>query len=365
MRRRQGGIVLVLYTVGLIAVIGMAGFALDLGRAYLNKTRLQNAVDAAALDGAKVLFSTGSTAQATTAAQNSLNQNIAGATPAITFSSTWPFGAAGLSPKYVKVVVSSFPVTATLSAVFLGKSSFTVAGEAVAGPLPLSLGCGVPLGLCGDKNNGDKHCDGVDGCFGILPIQTLHDNQNKTTPGNFNLLQVKVNGAFSKKTSDVADALAGAGEVCANAVAGNTGLKMGGGPQNITDAVNSRFGAGGGYSSATYPPDVVTTSPLTYSAYKLALAGGVAVWDHPGGVARRRTILAPVIECTNGSNPNPLVLGTACLFLTTRVPTTNPDAGAIFVEMVSDPCISGSGTPSNDPNSTASRIVLYQSGAQS
>lgn len=52
---RQRGAVTVLITAALIAVLAMAGLALDGGHLLLNKTRLQNAVDAAALSGAKTL----------------------------------------------------------------------------------------------------------------------------------------------------------------------------------------------------------------------------------------------------------------------------------------------------------------------
>lgn len=53
--RRQRGAVVILLTVAMVALLAMAGLALDGGHLMLNKTRLQNAVDAAALSGAKTL----------------------------------------------------------------------------------------------------------------------------------------------------------------------------------------------------------------------------------------------------------------------------------------------------------------------
>ena len=50
---------MVLVVVGMVVLLGMVGLALDGGHAMLNKTRLQNAVDAAALGGAKELDMTG------------------------------------------------------------------------------------------------------------------------------------------------------------------------------------------------------------------------------------------------------------------------------------------------------------------
>ena len=58
-RRKQKGVIGVLVAVGLVALLAMAGLALDTSHAMLNKTRLQNAVDAAALSGAKELDLTG------------------------------------------------------------------------------------------------------------------------------------------------------------------------------------------------------------------------------------------------------------------------------------------------------------------
>ena len=52
---RQQGAVAILLTVAMVALLAMAGLALDGGHLLLNKTRLQNAVDAAALSGAKTL----------------------------------------------------------------------------------------------------------------------------------------------------------------------------------------------------------------------------------------------------------------------------------------------------------------------
>jgi Flp pilus assembly protein TadG len=59
LQHKQKGVVGILVVVGLVALLAMAGLALDSGHAMLNKTRLQNAVDAAALSGAKELDLTG------------------------------------------------------------------------------------------------------------------------------------------------------------------------------------------------------------------------------------------------------------------------------------------------------------------
>ena len=53
--QRQRGAVIVLVVIALAAMLLMAALALDGGHMLVNKTRLQNAVDAAALSGAKTL----------------------------------------------------------------------------------------------------------------------------------------------------------------------------------------------------------------------------------------------------------------------------------------------------------------------
>ncbi|MDX1430748.1 MAG: Tad domain-containing protein, partial [Rhodothermales bacterium] len=76
--RRERGAVMVLFVIALVAIIGAAGLALDSGHTMLNKTRLQNTVDASALSGAKTLDQTGDTALATADALAMFNGNAAG-----------------------------------------------------------------------------------------------------------------------------------------------------------------------------------------------------------------------------------------------------------------------------------------------
>lgn len=356
--RREGGVVLLVYVVGLVAVIGMVGFALDLGRAYLAKSRLQNALDAAALDGAHVLFNTGSTALATAAAQASYSANIASGTPAVTFSSSWPFGATGTNPRFVRVAVASLPLPAMLSAGFLGAGTFAVSGSAVAGPQPLGGEvCGVPLGLCGLAGSGDTVCD-ANGCFGVgAGEQSLKDSA--VGPGNYGLMDM------GSGASAVGEGFAGQTEFC-SAPGSSKPTEPGKANATTLSALNTRFGAGNGQYADTskYPPDVVTTSPQTYAAYRTALGSGA--YTNPSGVPRRRTVLVPVVDCSTASGKSSVtVLGNACVFLTRQVPTSGSTSGTVYAEMIADPCPSSAGTPGTNPASAAARIVLFSSGAQS
>src|SRR5690348_12402931 len=74
-RRAQRGVSLVLVAAALATLIIMSALALDVGHATLNKTRLQNAADAAALAAAKTLDETGNTTLATTEARDAFKDN--------------------------------------------------------------------------------------------------------------------------------------------------------------------------------------------------------------------------------------------------------------------------------------------------
>ena len=72
LRPKERGAAIVLITIAMLVLILMAGLALDVGHMMVNKTRLQNAVDAAALSAAKTLDETSSTSLATAAALQAL-----------------------------------------------------------------------------------------------------------------------------------------------------------------------------------------------------------------------------------------------------------------------------------------------------
>ena len=75
---RQRGIALPLFVIGLLAIFAMAGLALDTSHAFINKTRLQNTADAAALTAAKVYDQTADTLLSTAAANSVFGINTDG-----------------------------------------------------------------------------------------------------------------------------------------------------------------------------------------------------------------------------------------------------------------------------------------------
>jgi len=107
----QRGAVLAIFVIGMVAIIALAGLALDMSHAYVDKTKLQNALDAAALSGAMTLInSDGNCAFGTNDAIDSFDENVLGTelatlTPTVEFSETLQGGFSTScpdSPKFVR-----------------------------------------------------------------------------------------------------------------------------------------------------------------------------------------------------------------------------------------------------------------------
>ncbi len=177
-RRSQRGITLVLISLIILILIGMGAFAIDLNHQVLNKARLQNAVDSAALAAAIVADDTDDIALAETAAIDALksfassmgNQELAAEVEgmageiSITFSNTkekdsfYEAGSSALDSEediYVRVAVSDVSLTQFLSRIF--RNGKYVSASAVAGPSATIEGtCNVsPIGMCGDPASAD------------------------------------------------------------------------------------------------------------------------------------------------------------------------------------------------------------------
>ncbi|MBV7573648.1 pilus assembly protein [Pseudomonas sp. PDM32] len=373
--RRQEGSVSVLMVFALAAMAMMAALALDGGHMMLNKTRLQNAVDAAALSGAKTLSQVGgggNIANATkTAALNTLMENkkatgnqelaaaIAGnvdgfAVVELSSSVYGPFTFPGpADAKYVRVSVPSFNLTGffwNFAQVFGsgGLGTKAVAAIATAGPSPTSPCDLAPLMICGDKSKNNPAA-GMFWGFQFGDLQVLKTGAGKSTddigPGNYQLLNL----------GKILEGMAGGHKECRNVgddVLTDPGNKVGPASQGL----NTRFGIyKGSVSASVYPPDLVTASstpemtyddsvkpparyngqPVTSSNGNLT-AGGNAILDYNdwrasvaacvagsgsdcegNGVFERRMLKVVVGDCTgkqNGSTSIP-VLGFGCYFV--------------------------------------------------
>ena len=421
--RRQEGAVSVLMVFALAAIGMMAALALDGGHMLLNKTRLQNAVDAAALSGAKTLsqvtgglnFASATRtaalftlqANASAAGNNELATAVAGnpgafATVELSSSVYGPFSYPGpTDAKYVRVSVSNYSLTGffwnfaqTIGSSGLGGKA--VAAIATAGPSPTSPCDLAPLMICGDASQYDPDAGMFWGFqFGDLQVlKTGAGNSSPIGPGNFQLLD------FGSGGSSVREDLAGGGSVCRN-VGENVQTSPGNMVGPASQGLNTRFGIyNGPVSASNYPPDLVTSSsnpaityndsvtpaqvlyqgqPVTSSNGNLT-AGSNAIMDYndwkasvaacvagsgsgcqSNGVFERRMLKVVVGNCTGkqGGSTTIPVLGFGCYFIVQPMSSGGTQA-QIFGQFVRE--CEGDNVPSPSPsNDSGPQIIqLYK-----
>lgn len=353
---------MVFIVAAMAALLLMAGLALDVGHTTLNKSRLQNAADAAALAAAKMLDNTKSTTLATTEAliafaanANTVgNQELAAAyangngTVSVTvqYSATLPpFTPGSATGPYVRVIANGFTRPTWLVSL-AGIPQITVGATAVAGPSPsISTACDLaPMMVCGDPAAG---APGLWGYTVNAPtvLKLAAPGGSSIGPGNFQLVQIGGTGA-----NIVRGNMAGGSTGCltsGNTVQTETGNEAGPVAQGLDTRFGDYQGPMGGMQS-TYPPDVIVTQPspllsvtdngngtftiksgsttitaanintvYNYNSYEQALPAGNYNYPPPTGAFNRRILSLPIGNCTgtsNGSTSVP-VLGFACFFL--------------------------------------------------
>jgi len=332
----QRGSVLVLVTISMVVLLGVAGLALDMGHAYLMKTRLQNALDAAALSGAKTLDVTHDPAQAEIDARNTFSINAGDdlsetglALTSVEFSDILFDPAQALDPKYIRVSFDDFQRPMWFAHILPGvDDNKEISATAVAGPTPV-LGeiCDIlPVMICGDPS-GDTDCTDGD-CYGYSfdPTSTSETvlksgsgNDWEVGPGNYQLIRL----GDSKGGSDIRDNLAGSYENCFN-TSDDIETEPGNTVGPVAQGLNTRFGIYQGpfkpEDREIYKPDLVsdTHAPDSYYAEYDAIYSSGGPFDNPDGEAQRRIAAVPIGDCsttTNGQGTVPL-LDIACFFLT-------------------------------------------------
>ncbi|EJN24934.1 Flp pilus assembly protein TadG [Pseudomonas sp. GM79] len=419
--RRQEGSVSVLMVIALAVMSMLAALALDGGHMLLNKTRLQNAVDAAALSGAKTLSQVAGAANfasttrsaaldtllqnANAAGNNELSTAVAGnpgafAVVELSDRVYGPFSFPGpTDAKYVRVSVSNY----SLTGFFWGfVQSFGVLGDkavaaiATAGPSPTSPCDLAPLMICGDATQYDPDAGMFWGFrFGDLQVlKSAAGNSSAIGPGNFQLLD------FGSGGSTVRQDLAGGGSVCRN-VGENVQTSPGNMVGPASQGLNTRFGIyNGPVSASNYPPDLVTASsnpqityndsvtpaqaqykgqPVTSSDGNLT-AGGEAIMDYndwrasvaacvagtgsgceSNGVFERRMLKIVVGECTGkqGGSTSIPVLGFGCYFVVQPMNGGGTEA-QIFGQFVKE-CEGDNVSGPNPMNDSGPQIIqLYK-----
>ena len=402
-RAEQRGVVMIIFAIGMIAILALAGLALDASHAMISKTRLQNTVDAAALAAAHVLGNTGNTVAASQAARDVFiaNEGAAGngelgsltdaANASVEFSNTLePFVAGSTPAQFVRVTYNDFTLPTWILQV-IGIQNKRVSASAVSGPsTTLGNACDlVPLIVCGDPAAGGPFWGYNDGEVTVLKGGSQSGSQSGPIgPGNFQLARLGGSGA-----SVVRENLAGGFQGCA-ANGGTVETEPGNETGPVAQGINTRLGIySGPISPGDYPPDVVVEQQATDLEYDESTGnitldnGSIIVQDSsdldfsydsgfdnyvsrvaalnydnppPQGAFDRRNLPIIIGNCTgsnNGQSTLP-ILGIGCFFMLQEVKQKGNEA-EIYGEFVDECNAIGGFGPWPNPNPGPTKLVLY------
>lgn len=412
-RRTQQGITLVLISLIMLILIGMGAFAMDLNHQVLNKARLQNAVDSAALASAVVAESTTDVDLAKAAAIDALNSfaSASGNTElvytseniSVTFSNdkqnfveSGSFSLGSDSDIYVRVAVSDVSLTQYLSGIFgVGKN---VSASAVAGPsAPITATCNIsPIGMCGNDTSTDL-------AWGYIPSSNpnydaktdkLADTIHVLKPsshqdggigaGNYHLLD------FGDGKNTVRDLLAGVSDTCLS-VGDIVDTETGKGTGPVAQGLNTRFDTTSSNTTDTgeeiKPDKYLEESNVTYENYKSEYAnntenafyyadyysslkscesGGTCDQQYyeASGQIDRRVLRVPIVDCDStpktGGKMDLKVFGIGCFFITQQVENKGNES-EIYGQFLED-CTVKNASTGIDPSDTIGpyKIQLYK-----
>lgn len=267
----QRGVVVPIVVIGLLAIFAVAGLALDGSHALGNKTRMQNAADAAALAAAKVLDDTDGDTGLATAAANSLfaiNADAAGnhelnaaydsgdINVTVQYSTTVnPFVPGSPNGPFVRVIATGFDTRTSLSSV-LGITEIPTPATAVAGPSgPLGSGEGAqlcdiaPIAVCADDVPGGAQDD-------LRVLKPNPGTHGDIGPGNYKMLRLEgCNGGACLRRH-----MAGDFEECL-IVGSDVETEPGVSSGPVSQGFNTRFNKyqGAGLNAVDFPPDKYIT----------------------------------------------------------------------------------------------------------
>jgi Putative Flp pilus-assembly TadE/G-like len=410
--RNQRGITLVLIAIAMLALVAMAGLALDVSRLVENQARLQATVDATAMSAAKALDDTTSTDLAFRAAFHTFFSNArqdpdlfdSHAFPTVQFSSGIPFITGTTPAQYVQVNVPFVRIPLTLAVLGLHSREFFLNASAVAGPSPTLNNASnlTPLMMCGTAQAPGSPTP----VFGYYVGQIIALQLSSGTPqaafpndGSAATYLTLSSGVYSEDQDF-------AGAYSTSSTVGNTDLTATGTatPSGVlaADGLDTRLNEYlvGDVNPASYPPDVITTQPPIGDPNRLQCTDATCVtivngagititnssqdpnysyegmylpsvlagaYNNPpapagNGVFNRRVLAVPVGDCTASTpagGPVP-VLGFACVFTLQDVDATgDANTGQVFGEVLNSCQVNG--TPGPFPNNAPGvySIQLY------
>jgi len=411
-RSRQRGVMLVLFTIAMVAALGMVGMALDGAHGFLNKTRLQNTVDAAALSAAKTLDQTSDQVLATSEALSMFSQNTGGLGNAelaasyaagdlnvtVEYSNTLhPFASGSAPPLYVRVTARNLRLPGWFIPV-MGFNEKVVGASAVAGPSPtINTACNLaPMMVCGDPNAPPGAYYGYN--IGEADVLKTSTSSFEVGPGNFQLVRLGGGQGGAAVRENMAGDFAGC-LTSGDSIPTEPGNTVG----PVVQGLNTRLGLYSGPmngSQSEYPPDVVVEAPdplleyecpaagddsdliclngvplqndasdpdfYSYDEYTASVAGGnydnYPLEEGGSGVFGRRTLALPIGDCTNATNGQgdvPL-LGFLCYHLLQPAQQKGNESH-VYGEFIGDGCrINGRPGPAPGTGPGPYVIQLYK-----
>lgn len=377
--KKQRGTVVVVVTIALPILLLIMGLALDFGHVFVNKTRLQNALDATALSAAiainkNIKNGTGPATDAGKATFNKFivssgNNELAGLTSddlVFEYSKTlnpWgTFNPATDSFAYVRVTSNGMlnlkPVLLQVTNQFT--NDLPVPAVSTAGPVGNNCEL-TPLVIC-PKAGAPTGCDEY-GCNGI-PFHkkvclkggtaaakdgTCQDPSLPT--GNFGLLRFD---GFSGG-NDIKNLLAGTVNTCANTATWENGNKVG----PVSDGIEKRFTDD--MVQTEYKPPIYP-DPYPAEGYQPQYASEtntqLAKTPVPAGIANNRIVAVPVVDGCDTATPK--IIAASC-FLMTEKPTHTGTANEIIGELTGICPGPGTFDPKNPTLFGPYKIVLFKS----
>ncbi|GAA3532910.1 pilus assembly protein TadG-related protein [Zobellella aerophila] len=414
---RQSGAVLVLVTVALFVLLAFTALALDGGYLVLNKTRVQDAVDSAALSGAKTLSGTAAQGNshddARTAVYDTLQavftgdgfsqvnidtSNLAAAVTVEFSEEVVPFiPTTDEAARFIRVRLNTVPVTQFFSQLLV--DTWQVGSSAVAGPLSGTSAEDnrvIPLLMCAkdldDQDNFGFNPSTPDAQGDVIVIKTNHHKKAPVGGGNFlglalegtgaNVFRNALAGDLTDKSVVVVgqDATTEPGNMIGPALGLNTRFNEFKSPLSAPSDPPTYGGSEAFYPDCSQPaPSALTFDDIDFG-YDVASAGNVTLTDQvklahlqsypeyyngqnvnpaqPSNcVDNRRIVKVPIGNCTPGCNGRceiPVV-GVACMFLNQKV-TGKGNSQYIVAEKIAN-CGLGGTTPGN---SNTDKLVLYK-----
>lgn len=355
---KQQGLVVVIVTIAMLVILGVTALAIDINHAYMNRTKLQNGVDAAALAAAVILDQSGTEAEAETAANAALTKmsgsdgnaelDMTTADISVTFNNSSDFsgGACVLGGDcYVRVVANNLDLNSFFMQMFTDTKQ--VGATAVAGPSAGGNTCNVvPIAICagdiGSDTGGFKDGDVYD--------LKLGSNDSPMGAGNFQLLDIDVDETENQSSQDkhIRNQLAGSYTGCVG-VGEFVTTKPGNTIGPVGQGLNTRFGDG--RLTDQYDPDGEVKEGITHNEY-LASEG------HNG----RRELAVPIVDCTeSGSGKTDFeVVAVGCFFLVDKAPKDNSGKDAIKGEFMEICSVKNSRNNGQSTMAGPHRIVLYK-----